>query len=70
MVEADGRLMHGGVFMASKSANLLNATPENVRPKLLQKFGTWNDGKDNLAKRVPYVTNKCGIYLTTSSSVS
>ena len=69
MIEADGRQNDGGIFKASKKVNFFSQNDPSLKPVLLTKFGSWSVD-NNLAQRVPYVTEKCGHFLTTCSSVS
>ena len=70
MIEADGNDANGGVFSLPVTHSLLTCPPAEVKPIILKKFGSWNEGVENIAKYPIYSTSKNGVFLTASSDVS
>ncbi|XP_057304821.1 uncharacterized protein LOC130641845 isoform X1 [Hydractinia symbiolongicarpus] len=68
MIEANGANSNGGIFSSSVDYSLLTCPPSSVKPKLIRKFGTWDELKENFAKYPLFLTSKNGVFLTASTS--
>ena len=53
MIEANGDNKNGGIFSYSTEPSLLTCPPKVFKPKLLKKFGDWNEETESLAKYAP-----------------
>ena len=70
MIEANGENKNGGIFSLPNEVNLLTCPPPGIKPKLLKKFGNWDEKIENIAKYPVYITSKNGVFITASSAVS
>lgn len=71
MIEADGDDRNGGIFSLAVDFSLLVCPPRDRKPKLLKKFGNWNESTENLARYAIHTASKNGeIFFTASSDVS
>ena len=70
MIEADGFGKNGGIFSAPVGFTLLNCPPKDKKPILLQKFGSWDEDKENWLKHPPTAGSKNGVFISASSDVS
>ena len=70
MIEASGDDQNGGIFSLESDLTLLNSPPKDKKPALLKKFGSWNEGVENLAKFPIHAVSKNGVFITASSDVS
>ena len=70
MIEANGNNENGGIFSYSTEPSLLTYPPKGFKPKLLKKFGDWNEETESLAKYVPYMTSSNGVFVKAGSAVS
>ena len=53
MIETNGDNKSGGIFSYSTEPSLLTCPPKVFKPKLLKKFGDWNEETESLAKYAP-----------------
>ena len=70
MIEANGDNKNGGIFSYSTEPSLLTWPPKGFKPKLLKKFGNWNEETESLAKYAPYITSSNGVFVKAGSAVS
>ena len=70
MIEASGDDQNGGIFSLESDFTLLNCPPKDKKPALLKKFGSWDEGVENLAKFPIHAVSKNGVFITASSDVS
>ena len=60
----------GGIFSTSTKYSLMTCPPQGSTPKLVQKFGKWNESAENIGKLIVYFGNKDNtIFITASSDV-
>ena len=70
MIEANGDNENGGIFSYSAEPSLLTCPSKGFKPKLLKKFGDWNEETESLAKFAPYITSSNGVFVKAGSAVS
>ena len=70
MIEANGDNKNGIIFSYSTEPSLLACPPKVFKPKLLKKFGDWNEETESLAKYAPYITSSNGVFVKAGSAVS
>ena len=71
MIEADGADSHGGIFSLSTDFSLLTCPPNGIKPKLVKKFGEWNESIENIANYpIHHAAKNNKIFITASSDVS
>ena len=69
MIEANGNNENGGIFSYSTEPSLLTYPPKGFKPKLLKKFGDWNEETESLAKYIPHMTLNDGVFVKAGSAV-
>jgi len=70
MIEADGEDNHGGIFSLTTGFSLLTCPPHGTKPKLVKKFGEWNESVENIANYpIHYAAKNNKIFITASSDV-
>lgn len=71
MIEADGPDKNGGIFLLPADFSLLVCPPREKKPKIVQKFGDWDEKKENIANFPIHSAAKNNeIFLTASTEVS
>ena len=71
MIETENDKHYGGIFSLPVDFSLLVCPPRDKKPKLIKKFGDWNETKENIANYPMYLTSKSnGVFLMASSDVS
>jgi len=63
MIEANGENQHGGIFSYSAKPSLMTCPQKGYLPKLIKKFGTWDEATENIANYPVFPTSLNGVYL-------
>ena len=66
MIEAGGANLNGGIFSSPLSESWLSALPSSAKPKLIKKFGDWDESVESIAK---YFVRASGVTLAAGLQV-